>query len=105
MTEKIVPNGGIPGRVGMTILGSTGSVGSNTIDPCCVSRRFQGRGADANRNAKLLAVAGLAVRARFAAVADPSEYAALKDMLAGSGIEVARRGRHWSNAGSAMPIG
>src|SRR5882672_3532885 len=90
MTEKIVPNGrdSWPRRV--TILGSTGSVGYNTIDLVLRQpERFRVEALTANRNAKLLAEQALAVRARFAAVADPSEYAALKDMLAGSGIEVA----------------
>jgi 1-deoxy-D-xylulose-5-phosphate reductoisomerase len=43
----------------------------------------------ANSNAGLLAEQARALGARFAAVAEPSEYATLKDSLAGTGIEVA----------------
>jgi 1-deoxy-D-xylulose-5-phosphate reductoisomerase len=77
-----------PRRV--TILGSTGSIGQNTID---LLRRnpddFTVEALTANRNAALLAEQARAVGARFAAVADPSAYAELKDALGGSGIEVA----------------
>jgi 1-deoxy-D-xylulose-5-phosphate reductoisomerase len=90
MTGSVASNGrhSWPRRV--SILGSTGSVGCNTID--LVRRQpglFQVEALTANRNTKLLAEQALAVRARFAAVADPDEYATLKDMLAGSGIQVA----------------
>ena len=75
-----------PRRV--TILGSTGSVGQNTID---LLRRnpdkFTVEALTANSNVALLAEQARAVGARFAAVSDPSTYAALKDALGGSGIE------------------
>jgi 1-deoxy-D-xylulose-5-phosphate reductoisomerase len=43
----------------------------------------------ANHNAALLAEQAKALGARFAAVADPADYPALKDALSGTGIEVA----------------
>lgn len=75
-----------PRRV--TILGSTGSVGQNTID--LLLRHpddFTVEALTANRNAKLLAEQARAAKARFAVVADVAEYGVLKEALAGSGIE------------------
>ena len=77
-----------PRRV--TILGSTGSIGQNTID--LLQRHpeeFVVEALTANSNAALLAEQARAVGAKFAAVADPSAYAALNDALGGSGIEAA----------------
>jgi 1-deoxy-D-xylulose-5-phosphate reductoisomerase len=77
-----------PRRV--TILGSTGSIGQNTIDLLQRNRDdFTVEALTANSNAALLAEQARAVGARFAAVADPAAYAALKDALGGSGIEAA----------------
>jgi 1-deoxy-D-xylulose-5-phosphate reductoisomerase len=77
-----------PRRV--TILGSTGSVGQNTIDLLLRHpNEFTVEALTANRNAALLAEQARGTRARFAVVADPAEYATLKDALAGSGIEAA----------------
>ncbi len=75
-----------PRRV--TILGSTGSIGHSTIDLLLRNRdEFAVEAVTANRNAALLAEQARKLGARFAAVADPNEYGALKDALAGSGIE------------------
>ncbi len=77
-----------PRRV--TILGSTGSVGSNTID--LVQRRpdaFQVEALTANCNVDLLAEQARQLGARFAAAADASCYRDLKKALSGSGIEAA----------------
>jgi len=85
--EAARPSSG-PRRV--TILGSTGSVGQNTID--LLQRNpdeFTVEALTANSNAALLAEQARAVGAKFAAVSDPSAYAALKDALGGSGIEAA----------------
>ena len=74
----------------VTILGSTGSIGRSTVD--LVQRNpeaFSVEALTANRNAARLAEQARAVRARFAAIADPAHYAALKAALAGSGIETA----------------
>src|SRR5580692_10780839 len=77
-----------PRRV--SILGSTGSVGRSTVDLLLRNRdEFTVEAVTANRNAALLAEQARLLGARFAAVADPAEYAALKTALAGSGIEAA----------------
>jgi 1-deoxy-D-xylulose-5-phosphate reductoisomerase len=75
-----------PRRV--TILGSTGSVGHSTVDLLLRNRdEFTVEAVTANRNATLLAEQARQLGARFAAVADPSQFQTLKDALAGSGIE------------------
>jgi 1-deoxy-D-xylulose-5-phosphate reductoisomerase len=77
-----------PRRV--SILGSTGSVGRNTVDLLSRNREeFTVEALTANRNAQLLAEQAKALGARFAAVADPADYPALKEALSGSGIEAA----------------
>ena len=77
-----------PRRV--TILGSTGSVGGNTID--LVQRQldtFQVEALTTNCNIALLADQARRLGARFAAAADASCYRDLKKALSGSGIEAA----------------
>lgn len=72
----------------IAVLGSTGSIGTSTLD--LVSRapeRFTVEALTANSNVQLLAEQARATGARFAAVADPEAYGALKEALAGSGIE------------------
>ena len=77
-----------PRRV--TILGSTGSVGQSTVDLLLRNRDdFAVEALTANRNAASLAEQARALGARFAAIADPADYPALKEALAGSGIEAA----------------
>ncbi|PWC87779.1 1-deoxy-D-xylulose 5-phosphate reductoisomerase [Azospirillum sp. TSH100] len=74
----------------VTILGSTGSVGTQTVD--LVSRnpeRFPVEALTANRNVSLLARQARQLKARMAVVADPCAYAELKELLSGTGIEVA----------------
>jgi 1-deoxy-D-xylulose-5-phosphate reductoisomerase len=74
----------------VTILGSTGSVGQNTID--LIERDPDGFAVEAltaRRNAEVLARQARAVGARFAAIADPAQYRPLKAALSGSGIEAA----------------
>jgi 1-deoxy-D-xylulose-5-phosphate reductoisomerase len=72
----------------VTILGSTGSVGRNTVDLLLRHRdAFAVEAMTAHHNAVRLAEQAQAVGARFAAVADPACYAALQEALAGSGIE------------------
>lgn len=74
----------------VTILGATGSVGCNTID---LIRRnpsdFRVEAITGGDNAKLLAEQALVLRPRFVAIANPQAYGALKEALAGSGIEIA----------------
>jgi 1-deoxy-D-xylulose-5-phosphate reductoisomerase len=74
----------------VTILGSTGSVGCNTID--LLLRHpdaFTVEALTAHRDAARLAEQARAVGARFAAIADPACYPVLKETLAGTGIETA----------------
>ncbi|OYU14771.1 MAG: 1-deoxy-D-xylulose-5-phosphate reductoisomerase [Alphaproteobacteria bacterium PA4] len=74
----------------LTILGATGSVGSQALD--LVTRnpgRWQVEALTANSDVEGLAKAARACGARFAAIADETAYAALKDALAGTDIEVA----------------
>ena len=81
-------NSGRPRRV--TILGSTGSIGQSTVDLLSRNRDlFTVEALTANRNAALLAEQAKALGARFAAIADPADYPALKEALSGAGIETA----------------
>jgi 1-deoxy-D-xylulose-5-phosphate reductoisomerase len=74
----------------VSILGSTGSVGCNTVD---LLRRdpgaFRVEALTANHNVELLAAQARQLGAALAVVAEPGRYQALKDALAGSGIEAA----------------
>jgi 1-deoxy-D-xylulose-5-phosphate reductoisomerase len=98
-----------PATRSVTVLGSTGSVGTQTIDLLLAAMRddrprgggfgdrpdgfvgggFQVRVLVAGRNAKLLAEQAIALRAEHAVVADPDAYAVLRDALAGTGIACA----------------
>jgi len=74
----------------VTILGSTGSVGCNTID--LIERQpesFVVEALTANRNAELLADQARRLSAGLAVVADEASYPDLKRALQGSGIEAA----------------
>lgn len=76
----------------LTILGSTGSIGTNTLD---VVERLGGRDAfeivalTGNGNIPLLARQAIAHGAELAVTADDSQYASLKAALAGTGIAAA----------------
>ncbi len=81
----------------VTILGSTGSVGCNTVD--LVERepeRFSVEALVANSNVEKLAEQARKLRPRYVAVASESAYKPLKEALFGCNIEVA--------AGSAAVI-
>ena len=74
----------------VTVLGSTGSVGTQTIELLAADPgSFRVRALVAGRNAVLLAKQAIALRAEIAVVADPAAYAALRDALAGTGIQSA----------------
>jgi 1-deoxy-D-xylulose-5-phosphate reductoisomerase len=74
----------------VTILGSTGSVGQNTVDLLLRNpQAFAVEALTANRNPALLAEQARALQARFAAIADPAYYPALKEALAGTETEAA----------------
>lgn len=74
----------------VTILGSTGSVGQQTID--LIERApdaYEVTALTAGKNVPLLAQQAKALQARMAVIADDSKYAELKDALAGTGIKAA----------------
>jgi 1-deoxy-D-xylulose-5-phosphate reductoisomerase len=74
----------------VTILGSTGSIGGNTID--LLQRhpeRFSVAALTANRNIELLAEQARKTGAKLAVTADPSRYNELKAALSGSDIRAA----------------
>jgi 1-deoxy-D-xylulose-5-phosphate reductoisomerase len=74
----------------VTVLGSTGSVGTQTIELLAADpERFRVRALVGGRNAVLLAQQAVSLRAEIAVVADPSAYGALRGALAGSGIKAA----------------
>ena len=74
----------------ITILGATGSIGSSTLD--LIEREpenFQVLALTANCDVAKLAAAAIRTHARRAVVADEDCLAALREALAGTGIEVA----------------
>jgi 1-deoxy-D-xylulose-5-phosphate reductoisomerase len=74
----------------VTILGSTGSIGQNTVDLLLRNPEgFEVEALTAYRNPKRLAEQARALRVRFAAIADSSHFPALREALAGTGIEAA----------------
>jgi 1-deoxy-D-xylulose-5-phosphate reductoisomerase len=71
----------------ISVLGATGSVGRSTLDLLLRNPdSFAVEALVAGRDAEALARAAVETRARFAAVAEPAAYAALRDALSGSGI-------------------
>jgi 1-deoxy-D-xylulose-5-phosphate reductoisomerase len=77
-----------PRRV--TILGSTGSVGTNTLDLIARNRAaYVVEALTANGNVDLLAAQAKRVGAKLAVVANEARYADLKAALSGSGVEAA----------------
>lgn len=82
------------GRTGqprsVTVLGSTGSIGCNTVDLLLrQSDAFRVEALTANNNVEILVRQAIQLRPRMVAVSDGSSYASLKEGLAGTGIEVA----------------
>jgi 1-deoxy-D-xylulose-5-phosphate reductoisomerase len=74
----------------ITVLGSTGSIGTNTLD--LIGRnpgRYRVEALTANGNVEALAAQARTFNARLAVVADAARYGALKEALAGTGIEAA----------------
>jgi 1-deoxy-D-xylulose-5-phosphate reductoisomerase len=72
----------------ITVLGCTGSVGTQTIDLLlnAAPGRFRVRALVAGKNAKLLAEQAIALHAEYAVVADPAAFAELRAALAGTNI-------------------
>ena len=74
----------------VTVLGSTGSVGTQTVQLLAAEpERFQVRALVAGRNAGLLARQAVALNASLAVIADPAAYADLRNALTGTGIDTA----------------
>jgi 1-deoxy-D-xylulose-5-phosphate reductoisomerase len=74
----------------VVILGATGSIGRSTAQVLAsAGSRFTVPAVAGGRDGEALARTAIALGARFAALADPTGYAALKAGLAGSGIEAA----------------
>ncbi len=77
-------------RRSVTVLGSTGSVGTNTIDLILRSPdRFSVDTLTGNSNVALLAEQAVSVNAKMAVIADDTRYDDLKAALSGTDIEVA----------------
>ena len=80
----------VPGVRRVSIFGSTGSVGVNTLDLIsAASNKFQVEVLTANENVGLLAEQAKGLGARLAVIADESLFGELKSLLSGTGIEVA----------------
>lgn len=79
----------------ITILGSTGSIGCNTLDLIAMHREAQGTHAypiealTANRNVDLLIQQARSFRPRQAVIGDEAQYGILKEALAGTEVEAA----------------
>lgn len=74
----------------MTVLGSTGSIGVNTLDLVARSpASFEVEALTAFRNVDRLVEQALKLRPKLAVVGDPAAYQALNGALSGSGIETA----------------
>ncbi|MEM7728107.1 MAG: 1-deoxy-D-xylulose-5-phosphate reductoisomerase [Pseudomonadota bacterium] len=74
----------------VTILGSTGSIGVNTLDLLSRARQDEFRvvGLSANRNARLLIEQATSFRPEAVAIADRSKAAEVEQELSGLGIDV-----------------
>jgi len=81
-------------RRGVTILGSTGSIGRNTVE--LIEARpdlYRVEALVANSSVDLLADQARRLKPRMVVVADDAAYGRLKDALAGTGIQVAAGAR------------
>ena len=74
----------------ITILGSTGSVGCSTLDLIeRAASAYKVVALTANRNVELLAEQAWRLRPEIAVIADEGRYNELRQLLSGSGVEVA----------------
>jgi 1-deoxy-D-xylulose-5-phosphate reductoisomerase len=74
----------------VTVLGSTGSVGTQTVELLSgAPQRFRVRALVAGRNAALLAEQAIALNAERAVISDPARYRELREALAGTDVVVA----------------
>ena len=87
----------------IAVLGSTGSIGRNTLDLVAgAPGDFEVTALVAGNNVGLLIEQALKFRPKLAVLADPSGFATLKQALAGSGIEAAS-GRQAVIDAASMP--
>src|SRR3984957_14849473 len=92
--DELPPMDGILARK-VTVLGSTGSIGVNTLDVIRHVRKLHGEDAlpvaalTAGDNVKVLIAQALAMKPELAVIGNDALFAELKQGLAGSGIEVA----------------
>ncbi len=89
MPRAIAPAPAGNGVRTITVLGSTGSVGTQTLSLLGDRARFAVKALVAGRNAALLAEQARAHGAEWAVIADETQYETLRDALAGSGVRVA----------------
>ena len=95
-------------RRSVTVLGCTGSIGVSTLDVIAHARKTYGADAfpiealTAHANVELLAEQAKRFQAKMAVVGEERQYARLKELLAGTGIEVAA-GREAVIAAAARP--
>ena len=73
----------------LVILGATGSIGRSTEAVLAECGGFTVEAVAGGRDGAALALAAIRTGARFAAIADPASYGALKAGLSGTGIEAA----------------
>jgi 1-deoxy-D-xylulose-5-phosphate reductoisomerase len=74
----------------VTVLGSTGSVGTQTVELLTSEpHRFQVRALVAGRNTALLATQAIALHAELAVISDPALYQDLCQALAGTAVKAA----------------
>ena len=72
----------------VTVLGATGSVGTNTVELLGYhAEKFEGYGLTANSNAEKLAEQAIKLKARKAVIADQGKLAELRERLKGHNIE------------------
>jgi len=87
LTIPTLQKNAAPAPSSVSILGATGSIGTSTIDLLLRQPdRYTVEAVTAQRNVEALAKAAIALKAKFAAVAEPEQGPALKDALAGTGI-------------------
>lgn len=88
----------------LSVLGSTGSIGCNTIDLIVRNMdRFDVEVLTGGKNVKLLAEQAILTGAKLAVIAEPGLYGELKDALAGTNIAAAA-GREELIAAAGRPV-
>ncbi len=88
----------------VSILGATGSIGTNTLDLISAHRdKFEVRVLTAQKNVKLLAAQARAFQAEYAVIGDESLYQELQDSLAGTPTRV-MAGRQAVIEAAAIPV-